>query len=128
MVLILSTTSILKAEECELTEQYKKLVADVKESLVGSKSEYFKCYESIRVANYWKSFANCVKQRKGDGIAGGCYHVVGNSTARDEISDKHCEALKPLDMDSAMYFNIKNRQRKNNVQKCKDNNESQQDN
>ncbi|PWK53323.1 hypothetical protein [Pleionea mediterranea] len=119
--------NIVYAQECEYTKEYSNLVEDVKESLIGSKSEYFKCKESIRVANYWKAIANCTKQGRGNSVAGGCYHIVGNSTEKNEISNKHCDALKPIDFESTMYFNIKHQQRKYNIKKCKDNNQSQQE-
>lgn len=63
-----------------------------------------RCKQSVREVIYWKAVADCVKNKQGENIGGGCAHIAGYARPKTPIDDAHCEVLRPSEPEFTEFF------------------------
>jgi len=91
---LLVAVSANAAENCELTDEYKRVRKEVRDIVYGDNNDYGKCRNAAFNTEYWLALSKCVENGDGENIGGGCAHLVGRGKYLQPADTSHCEVFK----------------------------------
>ena len=91
LLVLLNSTNL--ALSCELTEKYIEARNEFAKQI---RKPYVECIKSVSNVEYWYRFSQCFKAGDGEGVGGGCGHIVSIPRERYKslgIEDSFCSVL-----------------------------------